>query len=255
MQKKAVVWIVLCLAAFVSLCGVVSMVVLQSSRKHRKHRKRSDPSIGPFTKIVSIGGWCGTAFYIKSRGWKTESYPFDWVFASPKVIAHCLNVDFVDYLTPSPEMKALHNHGDTENPAYAAYVNRCIDRFRTLCVSHETRVLFVYITQPIALTSEVLFEDGDMSAMRTALPSKVWLLYIKRALVPHETAETVGDFTVDALTRTIRAVIHTHYHVDHELSDWATKEHYPLFDAVFERIPLAVTGGGGKRRSDPGDYL
>lgn len=52
-------------------------------------------------RVVSLGSLCLTSKLLQSMDMKTESYPFDWIFSNPKMIAHCLNDDFATFLDRS----------------------------------------------------------------------------------------------------------------------------------------------------------
>ena len=51
------------------------------------------------TTYVSLGSFCLSASILKSLNIKFESYPFDWVFAYPITIKHCIENDFKDFLS------------------------------------------------------------------------------------------------------------------------------------------------------------
>src|SRR5256885_2205360 len=57
-----------------------------------------------FTKVISLGNWCGPAYYIKHRGWKTESYPFDWNFETLESVRLCFQDDFKSFLDPNKSL-------------------------------------------------------------------------------------------------------------------------------------------------------
>lgn len=49
-------------------------------------------------EFVSLGQNCNSAWYLKECGLKKASYPFDWVFTSPEILAHVLNDDFQSFM-------------------------------------------------------------------------------------------------------------------------------------------------------------
>jgi hypothetical protein len=51
--------------------------------------------------IVSLGTHCLTSFYLKKYGMKRYSLPFDWIFASPQTVLHCIDDNFKTFLDPS----------------------------------------------------------------------------------------------------------------------------------------------------------
>lgn len=118
--------------------------------------------------VVSLGTHCYTASLLKNAGLKTASYPFDWLFSSPAMIAHCLNDDFADLLNPryyepvpparrrdGPDVNLcdhalfrdayrvafVFNHRDPTDPADYAYLTRCVERFRA--TAREPAVTFL----------------------------------------------------------------------------------------------------------------
>ena len=47
---------------------------------------------------ISIGENCNSSWYLKETGNKSLSYPFDWLFTSPKVIYDIVNNNFDTFL-------------------------------------------------------------------------------------------------------------------------------------------------------------
>lgn len=109
--------------------------------------------------IVSLGTHCYTATLLQAAGLKTASYPFDWIFSSPGMVAHCLDDDFATFLNrryyePVPPEKRrdgpdvnlcdhrlyrdrygvpfVFNHRDPLDDEDYQYLVRCVDRFRAL---------------------------------------------------------------------------------------------------------------------------
>lgn len=118
----------------------------------------------PFKYIVSIGTHCHTSSALKDAGLKRFSCPFDWIFASPTMVADCLDDDFADLLdssmytkhsleTPCKARKrAGHakygnqtfNHHDPRMEADYDYFCRCVYRFRKVAKDHASRKIFMY---------------------------------------------------------------------------------------------------------------
>ncbi len=124
--------------------------------------------------IVSLGTHCYTATLLKSAALKTASYPFDWVFASPDMVAHCLEDDFAAFLDRKhyeyvlPERRRdgptvnlcdhrlyrdkfgvpfVFNHRNPLEDDDFAYLNRCVDRFRAL--ARHGRATFLLTTHDV----------------------------------------------------------------------------------------------------------
>jgi hypothetical protein len=121
--------------------------------------------------VVSLGTHCYTATLLKSAGLKTASYPFDWVFGSPGMVAHCLEDDFAAFLDPAyyeyvpPERRRdgpavnlcdhrlfrdeygvpfVFNHRNPLEAGDYAYLRRCVERFREL--ARHGRATFLLAT-------------------------------------------------------------------------------------------------------------
>ena len=49
-------------------------------------------------KVISFGQRCSSASFISLLGFKTESYPFDWIISKLDVVQHCIETKFVHFL-------------------------------------------------------------------------------------------------------------------------------------------------------------
>jgi hypothetical protein len=49
-------------------------------------------------KYISLGLNCQTAGSIKRLGYKTESYPFDWIISNINIVTDSINTDFQYFL-------------------------------------------------------------------------------------------------------------------------------------------------------------
>ena len=144
--------------------------------------------------IVSLGTHCYTATLLKSAGLKTASYPFDWVFGSPGMVAHCLEDDFAAFLDPAyyeyvaPERRRdgptvnlcdhrlyrdefgvpfVFNHRNPLESGDYDYLRRCVERFRKL--AWNGRATFLLATHD-ALHWERGFERVS-AALRAYAPA------------------------------------------------------------------------------------
>ena len=50
------------------------------------------------THVIGLGTHCYTSWVLKQAGLKATSMPFDWMFCSPPMAAHCLDDDFATFL-------------------------------------------------------------------------------------------------------------------------------------------------------------
>lgn len=111
------------------------------------------------TEFVSLGQNCSSAWYLKQAGLKRASYPFDWLFSSPQIVADCLDHGFASFLDPAlvrPKPgdanaaghalyhASLFNHRNPLRSAEdQAYYRRACERFDTLLASRRPVVFVV----------------------------------------------------------------------------------------------------------------
>jgi hypothetical protein len=74
-------------------------------------------------KVVSLGYRCSTAGILKRLGFKTESYPFDWIVSRLPIIQDCIESDFAFFTNPTFYTKlqthTTHYHpGTTPTPLH-----------------------------------------------------------------------------------------------------------------------------------------
>jgi len=109
---------------------------------------RLDP--GGLLLPVSLGQNCNTAWYLKSCGLKTASYPFDWVFSSAPIAEACLKDRFATFLDrkliiPGKDSGraghcVFHSHmfnhrSPLKSDGDYGYYVRCVERFNELFFS------------------------------------------------------------------------------------------------------------------------
>lgn len=124
--------------------------------------------------FLPIGQNCSLSWYMKAVGAQSESYPFDWVFSSPGIVADCIETRFAHFLdpaehfelengpAPSGHMRAGHrryhnamfNHRSPIPEADLAYYGRCVARFLAVWDSD----------QPVTLVSMALPEHAKRQA-------------------------------------------------------------------------------------------
>jgi Putative papain-like cysteine peptidase (DUF1796) len=111
--------------------------------------------------VISLGTHCYTSAFLQRWGLREWSGPFDWIFASVAMVAHCLEDDFAVFLDrgqyePIPPERRSHpdvnrvdhrfyrdrfgvasvfNHHDVHLDAGHAYLVRCVERFRSALAS------------------------------------------------------------------------------------------------------------------------
>ncbi|CAK9114422.1 Uncharacterized protein SCF082_LOCUS53025 [Durusdinium trenchii] len=135
-----------------------------------------------FRHVVSLGCRCSQASVYRDFGQRRYACPFDWIFSSAKMVAHCLQNDFKDFLDrhqyfenaavfdavglkpgSAPRERKLighqlystmtggvgrgtiFNHRDPlHNDEDYLHMVRCVERFRLVLASEE-RKLFVML--------------------------------------------------------------------------------------------------------------
>ncbi len=64
------------------------------------------------SEFISIGPYCITAEYIRDSGFRIQSFPFDWIFSSIKMVNHCIKDKFKIFLDLSYISENNHNYYD-----------------------------------------------------------------------------------------------------------------------------------------------
>ena len=111
------------------------------------------------TLYCSLGELCHTAEILKKSNRKICSYPFDWIYTTPKMVLTCLkdNFDslldknqFVDPPIVCPNKcghkifhEDLFNHRDPRTQEDYDYYLRCADRFRKLLISPKLKIFYI----------------------------------------------------------------------------------------------------------------
>ena len=87
------------------------------------------------------------------------SYPFDWIFSSFNIVIDCIENDFVDFLDKKQYIDigsnsrcgyakyhaSLFNHKNPlKNSEDYFYYERCVNRFRQLIKSQESKFFLIY---------------------------------------------------------------------------------------------------------------
>jgi hypothetical protein len=110
--------------------------------------------------VIPLGSQCFSAFFLKKNNLKKVSYPFDWIFSSPKVITDILDNKFQKFLNkdyyPIKDMDSktnrhliylpdlmLFNHRNPMRDEDYLYYKRCIERFYTVLDKNETKLFLL----------------------------------------------------------------------------------------------------------------
>lgn len=112
-------------------------------------------------QYISLGQNCSTAYYLKKAGLKSLSFPFDWIFSSPKIVEDCIDDGFNKYLDKSlmvdKGVKAGHSYHSNffnhRNPLSTQedyeYYSRCCNRFlEDLRKASPTIYIITLINEP-----------------------------------------------------------------------------------------------------------
>jgi hypothetical protein len=156
------------------------------ARDCRLWRGSPPPPQESVRNALSVGTHCLTSNTLKKFGLKRRSGPFDWIFSSIPMAAHCLDDDFSTFLDeryfePVHEsartaqganfchhtfyrdrfcVHHVFNHYDASQPEGYAYYQRCVARFLETLNSAQ-RNLLVAVTETVS--------DEEFDALRRAV--------------------------------------------------------------------------------------
>jgi hypothetical protein len=131
-----------------------------------------EPTGLPFIHVASLGSHCYASTVLKTMGLKRYSLPFDWIFSSLPMVAHCIEDEFATFLDPTqyrsnplharPEptfglcdhafyrndfgVGSVFNHYDPNEPVHHAYLVRAVGRFTRL-LDNPDRKLFLAVVR------------------------------------------------------------------------------------------------------------
>ena len=110
--------------------------------------------------IIPLGSQCFSSFFLKKHNLKKTSYPFDWIFSSPKVITDILNDKFKKFLNKDyyvikdinsdknqhqiylPELTMFNHRNPLKDEDYI-YYKRCINRFYNILDKNEKKLFLI----------------------------------------------------------------------------------------------------------------
>jgi hypothetical protein len=125
----------------------------------------------PFAHAASLGSHCYVSKTLKAMHLKRYTLPFDWIFSSLGMVAHCIEDDFVTFLDPReyqptpPEQRPsaaeglcehryyrdafgverVFNHYDPSSLDFHAYLIRAVGRFRRLLDSPDRKLFLAVV--------------------------------------------------------------------------------------------------------------
>jgi hypothetical protein len=131
-------------------------------------------------KLISLGNLCFSSDLIKRHGYKTESYPFDWIVSNFDMIISCIDTDFTIFLD-----KQYHYNIWNKRPIrsghsyYDSYVNtnifkhhnivdnydyykRCVDRFLNLYNDNLAKLFINFTHYNLEFNKVLIYEKLDI---------------------------------------------------------------------------------------------
>jgi len=131
--------------------------------------------------LVSLGAFCLPSIICQNNGLRKYSLPFDWIFSTPRMVCDCLADDFAVFLDrgyyrsiPDPTKNYPTRQGAAEHDFYRErygipelfahrdptregdylYYVRCVNRFRQILRSADTKLFLVVGRAHHDLTNE-----------------------------------------------------------------------------------------------------
>lgn len=167
---------------------IISSAIFHSEENINRISALYAPKIGlgelrEFSHVFSIGSRCATAQLMRQAGLRQSAGPFDWIFSSPDMVAHCIEDDFNTFLDhsnylprPFPEKQSCHHlfydelidqdvmfpHHDPSGSRDYSYMVRCVNRFREGIASTSGALL-------LCLTDGYADASDGIARLRSAL--------------------------------------------------------------------------------------
>lgn len=152
----------------------------------------------PVSHLVSLGNFCLPSMICQANGLRTYSLPFDWIFSTPRMVRDCLTDDFAVFLDQRYYRSSTHSDKDDSKSERAAehefyrekygigglfahkdptresdylYYVRCVNRFRQILSSGDTKLFWVIGRAHHDLTKEfpLLLESLELRTANFAL--------------------------------------------------------------------------------------
>jgi hypothetical protein len=139
---------------------------------------------------IPLGSQCFSANFLKDNNLKKVSYPFDWIFSTPKVIINILDDNFEKFLNKDyyvikdinshfnkhliylPDLN-MFNHRNPLNDEDHKYYKRCINRFKTILSKDETKLFLI-----TSLKNEIKNELQNICLLNYKLESMTHNFYL-----------------------------------------------------------------------------
>jgi hypothetical protein len=162
----------------------------------------------PYTPLeinytVSLGSFCHASMALKRNNLKFFSSPFDWIFCNTKIIKHCLEDDFKQFLLldnlqeipieqrsePNVNLctnkyyekefgiKALFNHRNPLIQEDYNYYLRCTSRFKKVLHAREGKLFF--ITERIKNKEKNIEDLLELDTYLKGITNNYYLLIVR----------------------------------------------------------------------------
>ncbi len=109
----------------------------------------------PYDRIISLGYRCSSAGILKSLGFKSESYPFDWLVSRLPIIEHCVQTNFkyflnVDNYKCTKGVTNNYTSIDTSSRQWICNESICFNEYYESNKHNEVEHLEYYLPKPIS---------------------------------------------------------------------------------------------------------
>lgn len=189
----------------------------------------------PYDKIISLGYRCSSAGILKSLGFKTESYPFDWLVSRLPIIEHCIESQFKEFLNPDnyTSTTGVTNNYTSMDPASQQWIcneSFCVNEYYETNHNLPTDSIKYYLPQPIrperdAYGHRLLMNHRNIKTSqqdqeyfarcverwKTLSSKKTLALYIHPATF-YEEFLSIKSELIDELRRSHKSISTTHPH-------------------------------------------
>jgi hypothetical protein len=144
-----------------------------------------------YDKIISIGDRCLAAHHIRRCGYRTEAYPFDWIYSDLNSISSIIENDFADfmdfndpyyceinnrmYFKHAKYAKIINHHHDLRNDAVKESFERRAKRFKNI-LNGIGWVIFLHISENIVNVDEIEIFKEKLENKHPELKYKIIVL-------------------------------------------------------------------------------
>lgn len=128
-----------------------------------------------FGHVVPLGSFCHAAMALKRTGLRSWAGPFDWIFSSFGMVAHCIEDDFATFLDAGQYRSVPVEERHTPE------ANRCDHKF----YRERFGVHFVFNHHdPAASADDAAYFRRGVARLRQVFRSPLWKLFVVVSPVP-----------------------------------------------------------------------